>query len=73
MVKNYTTRQKIDLPPIPNVQYGNTDQISWIKLKYGELTIDENGYPIEKKSFNVLGYWAELGIADLVPNYFEID
>ena len=48
-------------------------QSSWIVIRYPEVTIDEFGYPREINPFKVYGYWAERGLADQVPKYFELE
>ncbi len=73
LIKNFNLRQEISAPSEVDVDFGETDQISWIILKYGELSIDEYGYPIDKNAFSVLGYWSNLGIADLLPRYYKIE
>lgn len=53
------TRRSIDELPI-----------SWIKLIFGEVTLDSLGYPAEVMSIETHGYWATKGAADLLPKYF---
>ena len=48
-------------------------QNSWLKLRHKEMTIDEYAYPIVENNFIVYGYWATLGIADLLPKYYEFN
>jgi hypothetical protein len=47
------------------------DRCSWVKLNYPEITVDAYGYPQEINAFEVYGYWAEQGVADLLPKYEE--
>lgn len=51
----------------------NTDKISWIKLNYDRITLDEFGYPQEKSPYRVYGFWAKLGISDLLPKYYNLE
>jgi hypothetical protein len=37
------------------------------------MTIDEYGYPTEENAFVVHGYWATLGVADLLPRYYQFN
>jgi len=46
-------------------------RVSWLKLKYPEITLDSFGYPVEFNAVEVYGYWATLGVADLLPRYEE--
>ena len=46
-------------------------ETSWIKLLYPSVTLDKYGYPVEALPFEVYGYWARLGIADMLPKYYK--
>lgn len=50
----------------------NPRPISWISLIYDEATLDEYGYSVELVPFETRGYWASLGVADLLPKYFDV-
>ena len=69
-VKNYSIENHIQNEDDIDIEFGNTFMESWIKLKFGEMTIDQYGYPVEDNAFIVHGYWATLGVADLLPKYF---
>ena len=56
-----------------DLEMGEIFQKSWLKLKYGQMTIDEYGYPMEENAFIAHGYWATLGIADLLPKYYQFN
>jgi len=71
LVKNYSIENHIKNKYNLNIKFGDTYMKSWLKLKFGEMTIDNYGYPIEEDAFIVRGYWATLGVADLLPRYFE--
>ncbi len=45
-------------------------ETSWIKLLYPIVTLDKYGYSVEPLPFEVYGYWAHLGIADMLPKYY---
>jgi len=47
--------------------------ISWIKLNYPFITIDEYGYPVEDYAVTLLGSWAKSGIASSLPKNFIIE
>lgn len=47
-------------------------QISWIKLSYPTVTIDQYGYPVEPLPFEVYGYWTDMGMADMLPKYYKL-
>jgi hypothetical protein len=46
-------------------------RFSWLKLNYPEITLDSFGYPVEFNAIEVYGYWATMGVADLLPRYEE--
>jgi hypothetical protein len=71
LVENYSTEDHIKNEYNFDIEFGETYMQSWIKLKYGKMTIDNYGYPVEDDAFIVHGYWATLGIADLLPRYFK--
>jgi hypothetical protein len=73
LVKNHSIQDHITDFNDLQIEFGENYQNSWIKLKYGEMNIDEYGYPIEDKAFLVYGYWATLGIADLLPRYYKFN
>ena len=56
-----------------DLEVGEIFQKSWLKLKYGQMNIDEYGYPTEENAFIVHGYWATLGVADLLPRYYQFN
>jgi hypothetical protein len=43
---------------------------SWIKLITPQVTLDKWGYPLETNPFKVYGFWAQRGVADMLPKYF---
>ena len=45
-------------------------EVSWIKLVYPQVTLDKYGYPIQQLPFEVFGYWAGKGFADMLPKYY---
>lgn len=47
-------------------------EVSWIKLVYPQVTLDKYGYPVQQLPFEVYGYWAEKGLADMLPKYYLI-
>ncbi|MCX6151981.1 MAG: carboxypeptidase-like regulatory domain-containing protein [Ignavibacteriales bacterium] len=49
------------------------ENISWLKLCYPEVTLDKFGNPEESMPFETYGYWATSGMADMLPNNFEIE
>jgi len=55
-----------------NVKDTKTKEQSFIKLLYNEITIDEFGYPIEKKPFIVYGFWSKAGLSNQLPKYYGI-
>ena len=73
LIKNHSIEEHFTQLEESNFQFGNTFQNSWLKLNFGEMTLDEYGYPVEENAFVVYGYWATLGIADLLPRYYELD
>ena len=46
-------------------------EVSWIKLIYPQVTLDKFGYPLEQVPFEVYGYWAQKGLADMLPKYYS--
>jgi hypothetical protein len=46
--------------------------VSWIKLLYPQVTLDNFGYPIEPDPFEVYGVWAQKGLANMLPKYFSL-
>jgi hypothetical protein len=48
-------------------------QTSWLRLRRGQVTLDRYGYAQDFQPFEVYGYWATLGVADLLPRYFFTD
>jgi hypothetical protein len=47
-------------------------EVSWIKLLYPQVTLDNFGYPIEPDPFEIYGFWAQKGLADMLPKYFSV-
>jgi len=45
-------------------------QTSWLHLRQGKVTLDRYGYARDFQPFEVYGYWATLGVADLLPRYY---
>ena len=43
---------------------------SYLRLNHQVVTIDKFGYPQEILPFEVYGYWAMLGLADMLPMYY---
>lgn len=64
--------QDVERQTLETFQFNRAHQESWIRLKYQEVTIDEFGYVEEYLPFEVAGYWADRGIADLIPRYFDV-
>lgn len=48
-------------------------QTSWLRLRREQVTLDENGYAKEYQPFEVYGYWATLGVANILPRYYFIE
>ena len=48
----------------------NNTEVSFLRLPYGRVTIDEYGYPADDMGLEVLGDWTLRGIADLLPKYY---
>lgn len=71
LIKNHSIDDHFSFTDDFSAEFGETYQESWLKLKYGEMTIDEYGYPVEDDAFIVYGYWATLGVADLLPRYYN--
>ena len=46
-------------------------QLSIVNVISKTMCIDENGYPKEDALFKLSGVWAEKGIADLLPRFYE--
>jgi hypothetical protein len=44
--------------------------VSWIRLNYTEITLDEFGYPVEESPYMVYGEWAKQGVANLLPKNY---
>jgi hypothetical protein len=72
LVKNYSIEDHFTDINNLDIEFGDTFQESFLNLLYGQMTLDEYGYPVEDKAFKVNGYWATLGVADLLPRYFEL-
>ncbi|MBU2491509.1 MAG: carboxypeptidase-like regulatory domain-containing protein [Bacteroidetes bacterium] len=56
------------------IQYSPTASelnVSWLDLNYNEITLDQFSYPEEYMPFQMIGYWAKLGIADWLPKYYN--
>jgi len=47
-------------------------EVSWMKLLYPQVTLDNFGFPIEPYPFDVYGFWALKGLADMLPKYFSL-
>ncbi len=45
---------------------------SFLKLKYDDVLIDKFGFPQEPVPFETYGDWAKCGMADMLPNYFDV-
>jgi carboxypeptidase-like protein len=73
LIKNYSSENLFSDFKNSQIEIGNSYQNSWLKLKHNEMTIDEYAYPIVDNNFIVYGYWATLGIADLLPKYYEFN
>jgi len=37
------------------------------------VTIDEYGYPLIPNAIQSAGYWSTLGVADMLPKYFDVE
>lgn len=48
-------------------------QNSAMKLLYPIVTIDEYGYPLIPNAIQSAGYWSTLGVADMLPKYFDVE
>ena len=68
--REYNLHFKDYLQVIYNKKDSFTPQTSWIKLTVSEITLDKFGYPEEVMPFEIYGYWAKSGLADLLPKYF---
>lgn len=73
LVKNYSLEDHFSDINNSEIEFGDMYQESFLKLRYDEMALDEYGYPVEDKAFIVYGYWATLGVADLLPRYFEVN
>ncbi|MBI9070525.1 MAG: carboxypeptidase-like regulatory domain-containing protein [Melioribacteraceae bacterium] len=51
----------------------NDRNISWLRLNQKQVMLDKNGFPIDHFPFEVQGYWARMGISEMVPKYFEFE
>jgi len=49
----------------------NNIEYSWLKLRFPEIILEKQGYPQTPNPFEVYGHWAESGVADLLPKYFN--
>jgi hypothetical protein len=45
---------------------------SFLKLKYDDVLIDKFGFPQEPVPFETYGDWSKCGMADMLPNYFDV-
>ena len=48
----------------------NKPQASWLKMKDKEVIIDLYGDPQGIMTFELFGYWADFGVAEMLPKYF---
>jgi len=46
---------------------------SFLKLKYDDVLINNFGIPQEPVPFETYGDWAKSGMADMLPNYFDME
>jgi hypothetical protein len=51
------------------VEYGN--ETSWLKLLYPNVLIDEYGQPHDPVPFERHGAWAESGLSEMLPKYWD--
>lgn len=65
--------KKVVVSKWENTIFKKKYQTSWIKLNHPIVNIDEFGYPEEILPFVKYGFWAELGVADLLPRYYKFD
>jgi hypothetical protein len=66
-----STEKKLNFTNYLHVVYQNA-YVSWIKLNYTDITLDEFGYPEEGNPYDVFGHWASGGVANLLPkNYIN--
>lgn len=60
-----------DYLQVEQYDYYRSPKISWIKLNYPFITIDNFGYPLEDFAVTLFGYWAKLGVASSLPKDYE--
>lgn len=53
-----------------HVVYENND-VSWIRLNYADITLDEYGYPEDENPYMIYGQWAVRGVGDLLPKNYQ--
>lgn len=74
MVRPYGDEYIMSFNDYLKVEYVLNDpihpEISWIKLVNQQVTLDKFGYPMEQVPFEVYGFWAQKGLADMLPKYF---
>lgn len=63
--ENYVIR----FPNYLQVEYGN--ETSWLKLLYPNILIDQYGQPHDPVAFERHGAWAENGLSEMLPKYWD--
>ena len=53
-----------------NIQNKIIPQVSWLKIKDKDVVIDLFGDPQGILTFELYGYWADFGVAEMLPKYY---
>ena len=55
------------------IKIPQSNLISYLKLNYDEVTINEFGMTTELQPFNIYGYWSTKGMANQLPLYYYLE
>jgi len=64
---------KLKFKDFLQITHTRNSETSYLRLTRHVVTLDEFGYPYEILPFEVYGYWATLGLANLLPKYYSPD
>ena len=64
-----TENYVLHFPNYLQVEYG--DEVSWLKLLYPNVLIDKYGQPHDPVPFERHGAWAESGLSEMLPKYWD--